>query len=122
MRFSLGRVLITGGLAVGVFGAVAVALGLHAALPPDILKVAAYKMVGIAAVGLIVAGAAVRRLELERRRGDPERRRELGGGAEWTDERDALPPADRGFERFDPRPAPDRSYVGEERPGRPRGP
>ena len=108
MRLSLGRVLVTGGLAVGVFGAVAVALGFHAALPPDVLKAAAYKMVAIAALGLIVAGAAVRRMEVERRRGSR-------GDAELPADPRALRPADPGFERIDPRPAGDRSDVAEER-------
>ena len=79
MRFSLGRVLIVGGVAVGVVGAIAVALGLHTALPPAVLKVAAYKMVGIAALGLIVAGAALRRLELHER-GDASRQALDSGG------------------------------------------
>ncbi len=113
MRFSLGRVLIIGGLVVGVVGAVAVAFGLHAALPPDVLKVAAYKMVGIAAIGLIVAGAAVRRMELERRR-------EARGDAELPAGRDALPPPPPGVDGISARPARERSYVGDEPRQRPR--
>lgn len=114
MRFPIGRALIVAGLAVAVLGAVAVAFGLHAALPPDLLKVAAYKMVGIAALGLIVAGAAVRRLELERRH-------KAAGGAELPGGPDALPPPRfDGIGGIDARAARERSYVAEERREKPR--
>ena len=63
MRMRLGTVLTVGGAVVCVVGAIVVASGAYAHLPPALLKAAAYKLVLIASLALIAAGAVVRRAE-----------------------------------------------------------
>lgn len=73
MRARLGTVLTVGGAVIGVVGALAVASGAYAYLPPAVLKAAAYKLVLIASLALIAAGAVVRRVE-RREAADAERK------------------------------------------------
>lgn len=63
MRTSLaGRLLLGLGLTIGVTAVAAWFLGFDpTTLPPELLKIAAYKLTGIAAFGLIAAGAVVLR-------------------------------------------------------------
>jgi hypothetical protein len=59
---TLGTFLLTVGLLVGVAAGVALTLGFDPTqLPPQLVKVALYKITFLAAGGLIAAGAIVRR-------------------------------------------------------------
>ena len=58
----LGDVLLGAGLVVGVVAVVGIVVGFEPSqLPPALLNIAAYKLTIGAAVGLLAAGAAVRR-------------------------------------------------------------
>jgi hypothetical protein len=59
MRTSLGNWLLGTGVAVGVVGAVGLALGVQPHLSPFMLKVVVYKLIFAAAAGLLVAGATI---------------------------------------------------------------
>ena len=62
-----GRLLLSLGLIVGLTAAVGLFLGFEPAqLPPALLNVAAYKLTFLAAGGLLVVGALLRRRALRR--------------------------------------------------------
>jgi hypothetical protein len=61
-RVRLGNVLLIGGLAVGAVAALGYLLGFDPMrLPPALVRIAVYKLTFLAALGLIAAGAVVRR-------------------------------------------------------------
>jgi hypothetical protein len=73
MRASmLARFLLSLGLLVGLTAAVGLLVGFEPArLPPALLNIAAYKLTFVAALGLLVAGALVRRRALRPPAGRP---------------------------------------------------
>ena len=60
-RVSLGSALMVAGLALGLAAAILFALGVEPRIPPALLRLAVYKLAFLGAVGLLGAGAVLRR-------------------------------------------------------------
>lgn len=61
MRVQLGMILLWSGVAAGVLAVAVAVIGLPAALPPALVTLLAVKLAAAAAVGLLAAGAYLRR-------------------------------------------------------------
>ncbi len=61
MRARFGTILLWNGVAAGVLAVAVAVVGLPAALPPALVALLAVKLAAVAAVGLLAAGAYLRR-------------------------------------------------------------